>query len=40
MFHPVNALVLLALSGYLARRAWREERSEVRVPAAGIVAPG
>lgn len=40
MFHPVNALVLLGLSGHLARRAWREARSEVRVPAAGIVAPG
>jgi hypothetical protein len=27
MFHPVNALILLGLSGTLARRAWAEARA-------------
>jgi hypothetical protein len=27
MFHPVNALLLLGLSGYLARSQWRAPRS-------------
>ncbi|HZT91329.1 MAG TPA: hypothetical protein VFA05_04740 [Gaiellaceae bacterium] len=33
MFHPVNALVLLGLSGMLARQAWAEARMRARVPA-------
>jgi hypothetical protein len=28
MFHPVNALLLLGLSGYLARYAWASRRSK------------
>jgi len=39
MFHPVNALVLLGLSGYLARYAWTARRDAEEVPAATVV-PG
>ena len=28
MFHPVNAILLLGLSGYLARTAWATARAE------------
>jgi hypothetical protein len=36
MFHPVNALILLGLSGYLAHYAWRARRSteDAAAPAA------
>jgi len=35
MFHPVNALLLLGLSGYLARYAWatRRKKESVAAPA-------
>lgn len=33
MFHPVNALVLLGLSGRLAQLAWSEARANAPVPA-------
>lgn len=33
MFHPVNALVLLGLSGRLAQLAWSEARATAPVPA-------
>jgi hypothetical protein len=39
MFHPVNALILLGLSGYLARYAWKTRRDTEEVPAATVV-PG
>jgi len=39
MFHPVNALILLGLSGYLAHYAWRAGRSAGEAPAA-IVETG
>jgi hypothetical protein len=32
MFHPVNALLLLGFSGYLAHRAWTVERAGAAVP--------
>jgi hypothetical protein len=38
MFHPVNALILLGLSGRLAHYAWTTRRSDETAPAA--VAPG
>jgi hypothetical protein len=34
MFHPVNAILLLVLSGTLARRAWATARAGARVPVA------
>jgi hypothetical protein len=34
MFHPVNALLLLGLSGHLARYAWKGRREEETAPAA------
>ena len=37
-FHPVNALILLGLSGYLARYAWKEGRSADEAPAAIVEA--
>jgi hypothetical protein len=37
MLHPVNALLLLGLSAYLAHTAWASRRSEEGVPA---TAPG
>ena len=37
MFHPVNALILLGLSGYLAHHAWKSARDPEETPAA-IVA--
>ena len=38
MFHPVNALVLLGLSGGLAHRAWAEARTRKTVPEAALAA--
>ncbi len=38
MFHPVNALILLGLSGHLARYAWKAKRDTEEVPAATVVA--
>jgi hypothetical protein len=38
MFHPVNAIILLGLSGRLAHYAWTTRRSDGTAPAA--VAPG
>lgn len=37
MFHPVNAVLLLGLSGFLARRAWTTDRAADR---AANWAPG
>jgi hypothetical protein len=39
MFHPVNALILLGLSGWLAHYAWKEGRGAEKPPAA-IVQTG
>jgi len=39
MLHPVNALILLGLSGYLAHYAWRTDRGAEKAPAA-IVETG
>jgi hypothetical protein len=39
MFHPVNAILLLGLSGMLARRAWASERARGRVPEAAVAGP-
>jgi len=36
MLHPVNALLLLGLSGYLAHYAWTTRRTEASVPAASV----
>jgi hypothetical protein len=36
MFHPVNALLLLGLSGRLAHYAWTTRRSEEAAPAAAV----
>lgn len=38
MFHPVNALLLLGLSGYLAHYAWKEGRSAEETPEAIVTA--
>jgi hypothetical protein len=38
MFHPVNALILLGLSGHLARTAWKSARDAEEVPAATVAA--
>ena len=38
MFHPVNALVLLGLSGHLARYAWKSARDAEEAPAATVTA--
>ena len=38
MFHPVNALILLGLSGHLAHYAWKEGRSAEKPPAAIVEA--
>ncbi len=35
MLHPVNALVVLGLSGYLTRQAWAEARE--RAPETAVV---
>jgi hypothetical protein len=34
MFHPVNAIILLALSGRLAHYAWTTRKKEATAPAA------
>ena len=39
MFHPVNAILLLGLSGYLAHRAWTKERAAAPVPEAAAAVP-
>jgi hypothetical protein len=39
MFHPVNALVLLGLSGSLAFRSWREARAGEPVQEAVAASP-
>jgi hypothetical protein len=36
MFHPVNALILLGLSGHLARYAWKHGRDAEEVSAATV----
>jgi hypothetical protein len=38
MLHPVNALALLGLSGYLARYAWKSARDTEEAPAATVTA--
>lgn len=40
MFHPVNALVLLGLSGGLAHRAWKEARAAKMAPEAALAGAG
>jgi hypothetical protein len=41
MFHPVNAVVMLGLSGMLTRRAWSEARIRTSAPEAATTAvPG
>ena len=39
MFHPVNALLLLGLSGYLARYAWSSGKEASAEEAATAAAP-
>jgi hypothetical protein len=36
MFHPVNAVILLALSGRLAHYAWTTRKSEETAPAEAV----
>lgn len=38
MFHPVNAILLLGLSGMLARRAWAAARATEPAPSAAAAA--
>ncbi|MEN3343021.1 MAG: hypothetical protein V7644_2425 [Actinomycetota bacterium] len=38
MLHPVNAMLLLGLSGYLAHRAWTTDRGAERAPEAAPAA--
>jgi hypothetical protein len=40
MFHPVNAIILLALSGWLAHYAWTTGRQEKAVEAPAAVPSG
>lgn len=40
MLHPVNALLLLGLSGQLARRAWAERRGAEPAPELALPEPG
>lgn len=40
MFHPVNAVLLLGLSGMLTRQAWAESRARAEAPAPSPVASG
>lgn len=40
MFHPVNALVLLGLSGMLTRKAWTEARARAQAPESSPAASG
>jgi len=37
MFHPVNAMLMLGLSGYLTREAWMTRRAAQSVPEAAPV---
>ena len=39
MFHPVNAVLLLGLSGYLTGRAWTTQRRSAPAPEAAPAAP-
>ena len=39
MFHPVNALILLGLSGHLARYAWKGSRVASAETAGSVAAP-
>jgi hypothetical protein len=38
MLHPVNALILLGLSGHLAHYAWKSRRDAEEAPAATVTA--
>jgi hypothetical protein len=38
MLHPVNALILLGLSGHLARHAWKSGRDAEEAPTATVTA--
>lgn len=38
MFHPVNAILLLGLSAYLAHRAWATRRGSVAAPEAAAAS--
>jgi hypothetical protein len=38
MFHPVNALILLGLSGHLAHYAWTSSRDAEEAPVATVTA--
>jgi hypothetical protein len=40
MFHPVNALLLAGLSGYLTHYAWRRGKQAVEEPAPAAVPSG
>jgi hypothetical protein len=40
MFHPVNAIILLALSGRLAHDAWKRDREEKAVEAPAAAPSG
>jgi hypothetical protein len=40
MFHPVNALLVLGLSGMLARQAWVEARARAATPESAAAASG
>jgi hypothetical protein len=40
MFHPVNALLLLGLSGRLAHYAWTSGKQKEQAPAPAVTTPG
>jgi hypothetical protein len=40
MFHPVNALLLFGLSGYLTHYAWRRGKQETEEEAPAVAVPG
>jgi hypothetical protein len=40
MFHPVNALLLLGLSGRLAHYAWTSGKQREEAPAPAVATPG
>jgi Zn-dependent protease with chaperone function len=40
MFHPVNAIILLGLSGRLAHYAWTSRKSEEAAPAPAAMPSG
>jgi hypothetical protein len=39
MFHPVNAVILLGLSGYLTGYAWSTRKKEKEASAPAAAAP-